>query len=259
MKKSTIIILTCLLLSLISNLFAQNARFTTEGVIEFERSNNMYAMIQKRINKNNEGYMGQFFEQFKKTSPQFRLTKSTLSFSNQTTLFKPVTDDAPAVPFFGEDPSVSQINTTYTDLHAHQQITQKKVFEETFLVKDSTRSINWKITNETREIAGFSCRRANALIMDSIYVVAFYTDQIPVSGGPESFTGLPGMILGLALPHENVTWFAKTVTDRPVSNNNLTPPVKGKATDNKGLKLTLTNALKNWGEYARSMFKSFLL
>jgi len=67
------------------------------------------------------------------------------------------------------------------------------------------------------------------------------------------------MILGLALPHENVTWFAKTVTDRSVDNNKLIHPTKGKATDNKGLKLTLTNALKNWGEYAQSMFKSFLL
>jgi GLPGLI family protein len=48
-------------------------------------------------------------------------------------------------------------------------------------------------------IAGFNCRRANAMIMDSIYVVAFYTDEILTTGGPESFSGLPGMILGVAL------------------------------------------------------------
>ncbi len=57
-------------------------------------------------------------------------------------------------------------------------------------MQDSTRKITWKITDEMREIAGFSCRRANAIMLDSIYVVAFYTDQIPVSGGPESFSGL---------------------------------------------------------------------
>ncbi|MBB5637556.1 GLPGLI family protein [Pedobacter cryoconitis] len=259
MKKSTIIILTCLFIGFSTSLLAQNSRFTTQGEIEFERSTNMYAIIQKRINKDNEGYMSQFFEQYKKTSPQFKLAKSTLTFSNQLTLFKPIADDSPAAPFFGEDPGVTQINITYTDLNTSQQITQKKVFEETFLVKDSTRTIRWKITDETREIAGFNCRRANALVMDSIYVVAFYTDQIPVSGGPESFTGLPGMILGLALPHENVTWFAKTVSDRSVATNKIIPPVKGKATDNKGLKLTLTAALKNWGEYAKGMFKAFLL
>jgi len=31
-----------------------------------------------------------------------------------------------------------------------------------------------------------------------INAVAFYTDDIPVSGGPESFNGLPGMILQVA-------------------------------------------------------------
>lgn len=32
-----------------------------------------------------------------------------------------------------------------------QQIIQKQVFEEIFVIKDSVRSINWKITDETRE------------------------------------------------------------------------------------------------------------
>ena len=126
-------------------------------------------------------------------------------------------------------------------------------------MKDSVRKINWKITTETREIAGYQCRRANALIMDSIYVVAFYTDQIPVSGGPESFGGLPGMILGLALPHENMTWFATKVTDRAVTPKELYIPVKGKPVDNKGLMNVLGKAFKNWGSEAQSNLKAFTL
>ena len=112
---------------------------------------------------------------------------------------------------------VSQNNTIFTDLQTKTSIDQKMVFEDFFLVKDSTRKIKWKITDETREIAGFTCRRANAIVMDSIYVVAFYTEKIPISGGPESFSGLPGMILGLALPHENITWFATKVTEGALS------------------------------------------
>ncbi len=90
-----------------------------------------------------------------------------------------------------------------------------------------------------REIAGYTCRRANALVMDSIYVVAFYTEVIPVSSGPEIFSGLPGMILGVALPHENVTWFATSVKDNDTLKE-IKPPAKGKATDNTGLRKTLT-------------------
>ncbi|MGY0037581.1 hypothetical protein [Pedobacter sp. NJ-S-72] len=102
MKKKTIIILALLFIGFSTSLLAQNARFTTQGEIEFERSTNMYAIIQKRINKDNSSYMSQFFEQYKKTSPQFKLSKSTLSFSNQITLFKPIVDDSPPTPFFGE-------------------------------------------------------------------------------------------------------------------------------------------------------------
>jgi GLPGLI family protein len=154
---------------------------------------------------------------------------------------------------------VTQNNTIYTDLQTETSIEQKKVFEETFLVKDSTRKIRWKITDETREIAGFTCRRANAIIMDSIYVVAFYTDKIPVSGGPESFTGLPGMILGVALPHENITWFATSVTDMTLEQKALLPPKKGKPVNNQGLKQTLQAATKDWGTWKDGYLKAFSL
>jgi GLPGLI family protein len=254
----TFIIINLLLTFISIGLSAQNVRFTADGVIEFEKSTNMYAILQRRLGKNPEGYMTQIFDQYKKTQPQFRLSKSLLYFSKTKTLFKPDGTETP-VPFFGESASVSQINIIYKDLAANQQITQKKVFEQTFLLKDSIRAINWKITSETREIAGYTCRRANALVMDSIYVVAFYTDQIPVSSGPESFNGLPGMILGVAIPHENLSWFAKKVTDKPIETNVVVPPVKGKTTDNKGLLSTLQDALKNWGDYAKAEIKAYLL
>ena len=46
------------------------------------------------------------------------------------------------------------------------------------------------------------------MVMDSIVVIAFYTDEILTSGGPESFNGLPGMIMGLAIPRLHTTWYA---------------------------------------------------
>jgi GLPGLI family protein len=136
---------------------------------------------------------------------------------------------------------------------------EKHVFDEVFLVKDSTRHINWKITTETRDIAGYKCRRANALVLDSIYVVAFYTDEITTTGGPEMFNGLPGMILGVALPHENVTWFATKVSEVVVTPKQLAAPKQGKPTTNKGLVETLKGALKDWGDYAKSYYKAFQL
>jgi GLPGLI family protein len=248
------------LLLLSGKLFAQHAHFTTSGTVEFEKKLNMYALIQKNINKDNEAFLVPAFDAYKKSSPQFKTSKSTLSFSNNKTLFTPVEEESVANPgFFGNNPAAMQNNVIYSDLNTGTGIAQKKVFEELFLVRDSTRKIKWKITDETRDIAGYTCRRANAIILDSIYVVAFYSTSIPVPGGPESFSGLPGMILGVALPHENVTWFATKVTDMALAPNALAPPKKGKPMDNKGFKAVLQAAFKDWGTEANFYAKAFSL
>ena len=146
----------------------------------------------------------------------------------------------------------------FTDLTTQSSVDQKKVFEQTYLVKDSVRKIKWKITDETREIAGYTCHRANGLYLDSIYVVAFYTSRIPVPGGPESFSGLPGMILGVALPHENITWFATKVTEGSIQQNNIAPPQKGKVIADKDLYKTLEDASQSWGPIGKLYVKGFL-
>jgi len=252
-----LLIFICLILS--GTLSAQNIRFTTDGVIEFEKSTNMFAIMKKQMEKSSSNFMEQAYDAYKKNQPQFQVVKSTLAFSKDKTLYTPQVPDLNTRNYFFNSTLSDQPNTTYTDLAMGMFTTRKVVYEETFLVKDSIRNINWKITSELRTIAGYECRRANAVILDSIYVVAFYTDKIPVSGGPESFTGLPGMILGVALPHENITWFAKTVTDKPVTPNELKVPTKGKLVNNKTLRETINSALKDWGDNAQSALKAFLL
>lgn len=255
-RQSTLIVLFLLSYQLIQ---AQNTHFSTNGVIEYQKSVNMFALMKKNINKDNESYMRPAYENYIKNQPQFKLLNSTLSFQGDKTLFTPIEPETP-MNGFGMSVMAEQNNTIYTDLSNNTVVAQKKVYEETFLLKDSTRHINWKITGEMRDIAGYHCRRANALIMDSIYVVAFYTDEIPVSGGPESFTGLPGMILGVALPHENITWFATKVSDMLASTQKpLAAPSKGKPIDRKGLAKILQSALKDWGDYAQSALKAFSL
>ncbi|TCC93444.1 GLPGLI family protein [Pedobacter frigiditerrae] len=251
-------IISCLVLGS-QTVVAQNARFTNQGVIEYEKKVNMYALIKDQVKKNSDrSYYAQAFEDYQKKNPQFKVLKSTLKFSKEQTLFTPIEEDVVGSGFFDFE-SANQHNTTATNTNAGTVISQKKVFEETYLLKDSTRKINWKITNEIRNIAGYDCRRANALIMDSIYVVAFYTEEIPVSGGPETFSGLPGMILGVALPYEHITWFATSVLDQPVTDDKLKAPVKGKPVDSKQLTAILKAATKDWGEWGQDSLKAFLL
>lgn len=254
------IIATIAFLVLGSNmLMAQNEHFTVHGTIEFEKSINMFAMIQKLITPDNESFFTPILESYKKTQPQFKKVKSTLSFTDNKTLYKPIESTENNDGIFSEIAMSGQPNVIYTDLDTRTSATQKKVYEELFMVKDTARKITWKITDETREIAGYTCRRANALVMDSIYVVAFYAIQIPVSGGPESFTGLPGMILGVALPHENVTWFATKVTDIAIEPKTMVMPKKGKVVTTNELNNTLKQLMKNWGPWAQAQMKALLL
>jgi len=254
--KTTRYILTGLLLLMINSMFAQNVHFTTSGTIEYTKTSNTYAMLEKQITKDNEAFFRQFFDEYKKTNPQFKSLKSTLTFSGTKTLFTPIEPENPGNNFFAM-PLADQNNTIYSDLLSKNFVNQKKVFEATFLIKDTTRRIKWKITGETQEIAGYTCRRANGIMMDSIYVVAFFTEKIHVSGGPESFTGLPGMILKVAVPHENIIWVATKVTDMPVAEDAIQQPKKGKPLNTAGLKTTLLNLTKDWGDYGQLYLKGF--
>lgn len=228
---------------------APNTIFLSQGKIEFEKKLNQYAQLEGD---------NSWSELQKKSISQFKTTYFDMLFTRTKTLYKPGREGTgTSMGWFSELPA--QENTVYSDLEQEKSVSQKKVFEQLFLVQDSIRKIRWKLTDETRTIAGFSCRRANAIIMDSIYVVAFYTDEILTTGGPESFTGLPGMILGIALPHQHVTWFATKVESVSVADTQVAPPQKGKKTDIAGLKETLNTALKDWGKYGQRFIQAAML
>jgi GLPGLI family protein len=249
----------CCFFIVISSCLAQESHFASSGIIEFQKKSNMFGLIRKEISKDNDDWRVKPFEEYQKSNPQFKVLKSTLKFGNNKTLFSPIEEEDAKRNGWFDLPISNQNSTIYTDFNTGISTAQKSVFEQMFLLKDTTRKINWKITDETRDIAGYSCRRANAVIMDSIYVVAFYTDKILVSGGPESFTGLPGMILEVALPHENLSWVATKVTEVTVPETDIVPPKKGKPVNNQTFRETLNKALKDWGTWGHSYLKAFWL
>lgn len=217
---------------------AQHAIFLQKGRIEFERKVSMWAQIDEMNDEDDWKNL------MKKRYPQFKSTFFNLDFNGDKTLYQPGRENPANNKMWGDEPG--ETNIVFNDLAQELTVSQKTVFEEKFLVKDSIRNIHWKITDETRNIAGFECRRANAIIMDSIYVVAFYTDAITTTGGPESFTGLPGMILGVALPHEHLTLFATKIYTEDISPASLVPPAKGKKVNNAELLQTLRQDMPTW-------------
>lgn len=231
-----------------ATLLAQQQQFITQGRIEYERKTNQHAFME-------EGSV--WDEAAKKTMPKFVTYYFDLTFKGNRTLFRT-----------GRDPEVKQMkywglfesdNTIATRLDSNSSVTQRNIFSDIYLVVDSLRHVDWKITPEIRKIAGFDCRKAVGRVMDSIVVIAFYTDEITTSGGPESFNGLPGMILGLAIPRLHTTWYATKLALVEVPEKELLAPKKGKKMTGESYRSEIKNVLKHWGDEGVKRQFQFLL
>jgi len=236
--KTKIIYIVFLSLLVCFKSYSQTNSIITSGEIVYQKKENVYNILDNQYATDDIQGMRQFAQSYKKDNSQFKTSFFTLDFNGEMSIYQPSKVSKPVKDFL--DP-YSSSNIVQNDYKNHMSLSQKTVFDRILTIKDSTRKIRWRLTNETRDIAGFTCRRANAIIMDSVYVVAFYTDQIVTKGGPESFTGLPGMILGVALPNEHVTWFA-TEYKKPEDLDNL---LKGTIDGKTITQLDLSNILDN--------------
>lgn len=256
MKKIRILYIILGLLSCVSAKIAQGqkADFLTKGKIHFEKRTNIHGLMQQLLKGETGNWADNFKDYIKKNNKQFLVTQYDLYFDGDKTLYKnvPDEDNKQNMWFLYSD----EDNIDYSDFGTDENIRQKHVYEDFFLLTDSCRKIDWKITNETREIAGINCRRANAVIMDSVYVVAFYTDDIVTPGGPASFHGLPGMILGVALPYDHITWFATKVETDDKTLKAIVPPIKGKKVSNKEFVNAVEPAVKDWGNEGKILIKT---
>ena len=226
--------------------YSSNAQdiFISKGVIEYEKKVN----VHKNLDDEFSGDDNDWIKQMEKQMPEWKTTYFNLYFDNDKTLYKPGREVTvvQSGPDWFQGPA--QNNTVFCNFESKQSVSQKSVYESMFLINDSLRKVKWKITNDMRDIAGFKCRKAETIIMDSVFVVAFYTDQITTSGGPESFNELPGMILGLAIPRLHTTWFATKVELTDPAPTDLTPPSKGKKSSYDDLIGKLKSSMKDWGK-----------
>jgi len=63
--------------------------------------------------------------------------------------------------------------------------------------------IQWKIGNETKIIENYSCKKATGKYKGRHYV-AWFTEAIPIPDGPYVFKGLPGLVLEVYDPSDNI-------------------------------------------------------
>jgi GLPGLI family protein len=107
--------------------------------------------------------------------------------------------------------------TYYKNLKEERYTEATEFFGKPFLIKDSLVQLEWKIEKETKSIGNYICQKATAMrirevsqitansgegftdsvMVDTVFITAWFTMQIPVSHGPGQYFGLPGLILEL--------------------------------------------------------------
>ncbi|WP_296315976.1 GLPGLI family protein [Winogradskyella sp. UBA3174] len=81
----------------------------------------------------------------------------------------------------------------YTDLSRDFAITQNAIMGPT--VRIISKPVEWTITDETKEIDGYTCYLATKDKLKNKKLRAWFTPKITVKHGPKGFNGLPGLIM----------------------------------------------------------------
>lgn len=114
--------------------------------------------------------------------------------------------------------------TIYKNSINGTSLEQISFFGKDFLVSDSIVPLKWKVSaGEQKVILGYTCMKAT--FKDSTNnLVVFFTPQMPVGAGPDSYSHLPGVILEVQSAQVHI--IATEVKPNAVSINK---PTKGTA------------------------------
>lgn len=221
------------------------AQIIQNGMIKFERKANIRLQMQNSMSENTYITTDMIKQMPTAAASYFELyftpNKSIYKFNSHQEL------QGMAKYFVSQGPA--RENTVYRDLKTDTIFARKKFYEADYLVKDIVEASDWKFSPEMRVIAGYNCRKATTTLYDSLIIVAFYTDEIIAQSGPESIGGLPGMILGLAIPKLYTTWFATEVTPMIPQEDVFKYNTKGKLVNRKEMEDQVLKATKDWGSY----------
>ena len=156
--------------------------------------------------------------------------------------------------------------TFYKNVQTKTYAVDKEFMGKEFLVKDSLQKLNWKMGSESKQIGGYTCYKATAVrpasksdfrnfkpktaetkkdgnaetktpdkktnFMDEFEmpkettITAWYAPEIPVNQGPESYWGLPGLILEAS--DGKTTILCSKIVLNPKDKTEIKAPTNGK-------------------------------
>jgi GLPGLI family protein len=215
-----------------------------EGKIVFERT----MQLQIRINDDNPAFQNMI--------PKERKDKYELLFTEGKSLWLPIEDETQGdeMNFNDGGGQVRMVfrmpgseDITYHNIAEGKKVEQRELGGKNYIIADSIRKQNWKLAGETKVILGYNCMKATMQrtqesmrmtmdngeakrekVIDTLNIVAWFTNEIPGSFGPEMYQGqLPGTILEIDVNNGRNSFRAIEINPK-VDVAKIKEPAKGK-------------------------------
>jgi GLPGLI family protein len=135
---------------------------------------------------------------------------------------------------------------TYANFDKGTIVSQREIAEKNYVVTDSIRKLDWKLSDETKTVLSYTVHKAisqristrsqmtmengemkRQQVPDTVAIVAWFTTDIPVPSGPSYQGQLPGLILELDENNGQTVYRAIEVSPK-VSLNKIKEPRDGK-------------------------------
>ena len=184
--------------------------------------------------------------------PRTRTDKFEMNFANGQMIWKRMEDEMEDDNFGGGGGMVIRSmgsgadDAVFCDFEKAKKIEAREFFDKKFLISDSIRRGNWKLSDETKTILNHVCRKATSQrfgkrmmmnmdngkmqhkeVDDTSNIVAWFTTDIPVPVGPDMQGQLPGVILAMEMNNGRMIYTALEISPKP-DLPAIKEPTKGK-------------------------------
>lgn len=238
------------LLTFVANLSAQNF----QGIAVYE-SKTSTEEFNKQI-QNNADIPPEMQQMIKERMKQVFEKTYTLNFNNfESTYFENQTlqaDENQMARMMGS--MIGTGGTFYKNTKSKNYTLNKEFFGKNFLIKDTLTTYLWKFDTISKKIGNYICLKAtseitvneadvrNLSFLDNtqnqietkktkIIVTAWYCPDIPISQGPDTYWGLPGLIL--EINDGKTTILCSKIILNTKENLNIKPEINGKVVTQK--------------------------
>ncbi|MFY7652583.1 MAG: GLPGLI family protein [Chitinophagaceae bacterium] len=237
----------------------------TEGKIVYEQTVNMHRSLPSPEMKN--------------FVPEFRTSKYELLFVENKSLYKEIQEEEAPDPFSGGGGQRFMFRMgmgqgeSYRDYNLNKLVEKRALGEKQFIIEDTLNSLAWKLTDETKQIAGYTCRKATAVTKQTnasrriistvmngsnpaqkdttmpitqkeVTIEAWFTDAIPTPIGPASFGKLPGAILALDIDNGQMVYNAVEISTK-IKKADVKEPTKGKKVTKEEFNALMKEMMEN--------------